>query len=337
MKFGKFLRDKWLQICIYIVIYVFILLFLCAFKAESSLIIVIEVLLAVLFITELLMEYFKKARFYNDAVSKLEQLDKKYLISEMLETPSFYEGEILCDVIYESDKSMHEEINRYKREVEDFKDYLEMWIHEVKLPIASLILLNHNEKKDSKKYESQIKRLDNYVDQILYYVRSENAEKDFVISETALAKVIGAVAMKNKDDLLGNQIDFQVEVGSLTVDTDAKWLEFIINQILANAIKYKKEKDCRVTIQAVEEKDRIKLLIEDNGIGISSGDLKRVFEKTFTGENGRTRTKSTGMGLYIAKKLCEKLGHTIEIESEKGVYTRVIIGFSKNLHYKDVL
>lgn len=156
-----------------------------------------------------------------------------------------------------------------------------------------------------------------------------------MIKETNLKKIINNVAMKNKNDLLENNISFIVEAQNEMVLTDSKWLEFIINQIVSNSIKYTRSDVDKVIKLKVEELPKqIDLHIYDNGIGIPAKDLKRVFEKTFTGENGRNRSKSTGMGLYIVKKLCDKLGHKIIVKSVQNEYTDVIISFSKNDFYK---
>ena len=141
--------------------------------------------------------------------------------------------------------------------------------------------------------------------------------------------------MKNKDDLLENNISFIVEAKDEMVLTDSKWLEFIINQIVSNSIKYKRDDvDSVIKLKVEEQSKQIDLHIYDNGIGIPKKDIKRVFEKTFTGENGRSRSKSTGMGLYIVKRLCEKLGHKIAVKSVPNEYTDVVISFSKNDFYK---
>ena len=282
--------------------------------------------------------YFRKKHFYNELLSNLKELDQKYLILETLPQASFYEGKLLSEILYEVDKSMFENISKYKENTDDFKDYLEMWIHEAKIPISSLTLMLHNDNKIDKKYLEQIKRLDNYIDQVLYYVRSNYTEQDFVFKEMSLEKLISNVALKNKDDLLENKIDLYVDVKDITVSTDPKWLEFILNQIINNSIKYKntKIKNSYIKIEAHEAKDTIKLSITDNGIGILEKDLSKVFNKSFTGENGRLRIKSTGMGLYIAKKLCTKLGHKIEITSEVNKMTIVTITFGKNNFYKPI-
>lgn len=328
----EYLKDKRLYLIIGMTIYLVILLVLLAFKVN------IEATLAITFtyfiglITILIVDYIRKKTFYNNFKCKLDSLDQKYLIVEMLQDVYFLEGRILTDALYEIDKSMIEKINEYKMQVKDFKEYVELWIHEVKLPVASLTLMVHNQKGDqSKKLLSQLTRLDNYLEQILYYVRSENAEKDYLITKVNLSKVISNVALKNKDILLAKGIDFVVSDVDIEVLTDSKWLEFIINQIVDNSIKYSKEKNAYIKIVAKEESEVIGLIIYDNGKGISKSDLPRVFDKTFTGTNGRSESaKSTGMGLYLCRELCNKLGHKIQIISEEGKYTKVTILFDKN-------
>ena len=188
----------------------------------------------------------------------------------MIDKPEFYDGEILYDTLYEIDKSMSEKIKEYSLNIQDFKEYIEMWIHEVKLPLASINLMIHNHKELSdKKIVEQLKRIDDDVEQVLYYVRSENAEKDYLIKETELNKVIGNVAMKNKDILLENKIDFIVDVDDKKVLTDSKWLEFIVNQIVSNSIKYIRNGVEHFIKITAEENDKNTILkIYDNGIGI---------------------------------------------------------------------
>ena len=328
----EYLKDKRLYLIIGMTIYLVILLILLAFKVNIEATLAITFTYFVGLITILIVDYIRKKTFYNNFKCKLDSLDQKYLIVEMLQDANFLEGRILTDALYEIDKSMIEKINEYKMQVKDFKEYVELWIHEVKLPVASLTLMVHNQKGDqSKKLLPQLTRLDNYLEQILYYVRSENAEKDYLITKVNLSKVISNVALKNKDILLAKGIDFVVSDVDIEVLTDSKWLEFIINQIVDNSIKYSKEKNAYIKIVAKEESEVIGLIIYDNGKGISKSDLPRVFDKTFTGTNGRSKSaKSTGMGLYLCRELCNKLGHKIQIISEEGKYTKVTILFDKN-------
>lgn len=336
MSFKKYLLDKLPIIIISITGFIITIFMLNAFKVEKSLKIAITIIFISVCIINICFDYFRKCKFYNSLLTILEKLDKKYLILEMINKPDFYEGEIFYQALYEIDKSMNENVKKYNLSINDFKEYVEMWIHEVKIPISSLTLLNHNHQNSiDKMYVEQIKRLDNYIDQILYYVRSENAEKDYIITEKNLQDIIKNVALKNKDDLLENNVKLEVDVNNKKVLTDSKWLEFILNQIINNSIKYKRNNvDSYIKIIADEDKDKIFLSIYDNGIGIPENDLSRVFEKSFTGENGRMTAKSTGMGLYIVKKLCNKLGHKVYIESKQGEYTKITIIFSKNDFYK---
>ena len=338
MKLSRYLKDKLYFIILFLTFLSLIILLLVGFKVYLELIIVIISLLVIFAILVLITEYLKKRNFYNEFINIVDKLDKKYLVIEMLNPPNFQEGEILYNKLYEINKSMLENIKNYEISMNDFKDYIEMWIHEVKIPLSSLILMIHNNKNNiSSKMVDQVNRLDNYVDQVLFYVRAENAEKDYLIKKTYLNKVINKIALKNKDYILENNIDFNVLNCEKKVLTDSKWLEFIIDQIINNSIKYKREiVSSFIKIYTEENNEEIRLIIYDNGIGIDAKDLPRVFDKTYTGTNGRLKSKSTGMGLYIAKNLCEKLGHKIAIESKVNEYTKVIITFNKESIY-DVL
>lgn len=336
MKITNYLKDKFLPIFIYIINILIITMLLIAFKSNESLILVFITFQIILGLTLLLMDYFKKRSFYKMIQSKLINLDKKYLVLEMLDKPKTTEEELIYQIFYDINKSYIEELKDYKLSLNNFKEYIELWIHEVKIPISSLVLMTHNSKETlPKKYTTQIDRLDNYIDQVLYYVRSNTSEEDFFIKEVSLQKIINSVALKNKDDLLENNIEFIVKTSNEKVLTDEKWLEFILNQIINNSIKYKRNiKVPKIEIKVEESTQKVILTITDNGIGIPKNDLPKVFNKSFTGTNGRTTTKSTGLGLYIVKNLLKKLGHKIEIESEVNKYTKVTITFSKNNYYK---
>lgn len=337
MKYRDYLKDNLVGIIIYLSTIILIVLILNAFKMPIFVSIICFCIFIICGISIITISYIKKNSFYKNYLSNLEKLSKKYLILETIPEPNTYEEKILVNSLYDINKSMIENINEYQRSTIEFKEFVELWIHEVKIPISSMVLKCHNNKeKYDKAFLSLIRRLDNQIDEVLYYVRSENTEKDFAIAEVSLKEAIRNVGLKNKDDLLDSNIDFITDLKDLKINTDKKWLEFIINQIINNSIKYKKGKDSYIKISAFEQSEKKVLEIYDNGIGIPSKDLKRVFEKSFTGSNGREKVKSTGMGLYIVKKLCDKLGHNIKIESKEKEYTKVIIEFGKYEHYKIV-
>ena len=328
MKLSTYLKDKLYAFLIFIIYIIILILFLIALKLSSSIIIFITVFTIVIFFVILFFDYFRKRKFYNELLDKLNTLDKKYLLIEMVLVPNFLEGKILYDVLDEVNKNEHDLISKLKNKQEDFKEYIELWIHEVKLPLASLTLINRKDKNTLR----ELKRIEDDVEQILYYVRCENANNDYLIKEWNLDSIVKNVALRNKNDLLALNIDFKVTSCNYQVLTDSKWLEFIINQIISNSIKYKKDKDSVIEIKGEEKANAIKITIYDNGKGISKSDLPRVFNKTFTGNNGRDR-EATGMGLYLCKELCDKLGHKIEIESKEGEYTLVSIIIYKKGFY----
>ncbi len=335
MKLTAYLKDKWTIIVLFIFTIMTNILLSIAFKAQISLLYSSTIILFVAFFSALLIDYYRKKSFYTKLIANIECLDKAYLVLETIDEPNFYEGKLLFQSLYEINKSMNENIYLFEDQVTTFKEFIEMWIHEVKIPISSLTLMAHNHPNQfTKKQLEQLRRISNYVDQVLYYVRSENAEKDYLINEVSLDKIITSVALKNKDDFLENNIDFIVRNSKAKVLTDSKWLEFILNQIINNSIKYHNENvNSYIKIDVLTKEDKIVLTIEDNGIGIPKTDINRVFEKSFTGKNGRKTAKSTGIGLYLTKNLCKKLGHNISIESEEGRYTKITIVFSINTFY----
>ena len=330
MKLTKYIGDKIIIVITFLFFLFFLFLTLCAFKIETSIILVCIISVFLFFTFALLYEYFRKKWFYQSLKTRLEELDQKYFITELLETPNFLEGKIFIDTVYEITKSMNDTINQYKHSLEDFKEYIELWIHEVKIPMSSMELMLHNHPtKNNMKLLSELHRIEEDVEQTLYYVRSENAEKDYLLKRTTLQKIVANVIKKNKENFIAHHIKLELNNLDFEVTTDTKWMEFIVSQILSNSLKYRKE-DATIKIRAIEKKDQIILEIEDNGIGMASKDIDRVFDKTFTGENGRTGSSSTGMGLYLCKKLCSKLGHQILIYSKQDVGTTVKIVFGKN-------
>ena len=336
MEFGKYIKDRRTEIILLVLALGIILLLLLAFHTAPALIIMVMAVLLLFYVLIVLWDYNRKRPFYRQLKENLENLDKKNLAAEIISEPDFYEGQILHETIYEMGKSMTEQITKSEQSVSDFKEYVEMWVHEAKLPVAALLLKNFNSNsEESAQIRKQLLKLDAYTEQILYFTRAEVAEKDFLIKETILAKVFGSAAAKMREELQENQFDVRVSELNVSVMTDAKWMEFILIQLISNSIKYCAEERDRVLEAFAEEKDhQIYLHIRDNGIGIPESDLPRIFEKSFTGENGRRGEKSTGMGLYIAKNLCGKLGHGITAQSEQDVFTEFIITFSDNDFYR---
>ncbi|MBP5605594.1 MAG: sensor histidine kinase, partial [Ruminiclostridium sp.] len=241
---------------------------------------------------------------------------------------------LLYEILRETDKSMCENVSEYRRENASFREFIEMWVHEVKLPVASLQLILHNGEETAKALE-QLRRIDSYTDTVLYYARSENAEKDYIITETPLKRTVNETVVKFRDDLTARGFAIMTDIPDITVMTDGKWLGYILGQLISNSLKYfASERVPEISIAAADMPDCVKLRFRDNGIGIPAADIPHIFDKSFTGANGRIGAKSTGMGLYIVKNLCAKLGHGIDVQSQVGEFTEFIITFARNDYFR---
>lgn len=335
MSLTKYLRDK-LPICVcFISILAILLIFMKAYRVDDQAQSVIILLFVLVFLLTLMWDYFKKKAFFRGIKVSLDSLDKKYLLCETIDEPDFYEGQILKEILGECGKSMAESVADCRRENRELEEYIETWVHEIKLPISTVRLMLYNSAEVDKRILNQVKLIDDYVNNVLYYSRAKNSQHDYLVQEVALKKVVGDVVRSNRELL--QLIDASLEITDLDVNvlTDNKWMEFILGQLLTNSIKYRdNQRQLVIKIYAEKCLDRCVLHFVDNGVGVDKADISRVFEKSFTGKNGHENSTSTGMGLYIAKNLCNKLGHGIDIESVRGEYTEVMITFYRNNFYK---
>ena len=331
MSFSRFIRDRMPAIVIFSAVWGLTMIFLAAMNSEAQAFIMVSVLMLTGGSTILLWDFFRRNSFYKRTISALSTLDQKYLVSEILPEPDFADGAAMCEIISEACRSMYENVAAHRRNSNEFREFIELWVHEIKLPVAGLMLMCHNDGEKSSEYLPQIKRIDDCIENVLFYTRSENAEKDYIIKEVSLKKCFGAAALKNMDILRKN--DFSITTAGLdtAVMTDSKWLEYILGQLISNSIKYRQpERSPEISVSAEVLPDRTLLHFRDNGCGIPSTDLPYIFEKSFTGENGRKGVRSTGMGLYIVHSLCQRLGHSISAESVQGEFTEITISFGKN-------
>ena len=285
----------------------------------------------VLFLIPFFIEYYKKKEYYSEIKARVNELEEKYLITELLPKGDFLDAKINKDNILEIGKSMLENVNKYKYLQEDYKEYIELWIHEIKIPIAtSKMIVENNKSEVTKSIDEELDKIENYIEQALYYARSNTVEKDYIIKKNNLKDIVSSTILKNKTTLIQNNVKIEMENLEEEVYTDSKWCVFILSQIIQNSIKYSKEQNKEIKLYAENKKENVILYIKDNGIGIDKAEIGRVFEKGFTGTNGRQEKKSTGIGLYLCKKLCDKLCIGLEIASEKEIGTEVKLVFPKN-------
>lgn len=235
-------------------------------------------------------------------------------------------------------------VESLKKEIEEINDYMTKWIHEIKIPIAVLEIISQRVKELENKYfgnyelhkqiNIELKRIDSLVQQALYISKSGDYSSNFLIEEINLEKIVKEIIKKNKYLFIYNKIELRIGNLNYNVLSDKKWLMHIIEQIINNSCKYIKE-DGVVEIYLQNSEIGIELHIKDNGIGIKTEDINRVFDKGYVGKHTEI-TKSTGMGLYISKKILNKLSHDISIESKENEFCNVCITFYKLSDYFNV-
>ena len=332
MNFKLFFKEKVITILLLLFGIITIEIFLMAYNVGMFIKIYIPLIIMGLYMISIIIEYFKRKKFYNNLLNMLEELDEKYLITEIIKTPNFLEGQIFKNSLEQIDKSILENVNKYKYMTEDYKEYIELWIHEIKIPIAtSKMVIENNKNAITKSIDEELDKVENYIEQALFYARSNTVEKDYYIRKVVLKEIVNESIKKNKSSLIQEKISIDIHDLEIEVNTDNKWIVFILNQIIQNSIKYRKKENSVIEIYANQGKENVILYIKDNGIGIKQGEITRVFEKGFTGTNGRlSNKKSTGIGLYLCKKLCNKLGIGIELNSVQNEGTEVKLVFPKD-------
>lgn len=281
----------------------------------------------VFFAASLAWDYAQRSRYYNRLLTLLDALDEKTLILEIAERPDFLDGKILRDILQQNCKYQNDQLAAMQRQNREYREFLEAWVHEIKTPITSARLAAENEKTPAAlRIDDSLRRIDNLVELILYYARSEAPEKDFKVERTTVQALVSAALKSYSKPII--QAGGRVELMGLDlpVPADTKSCAFVIGQVIANAIKYRSE-DFRLVFTAEARANHTALHIRDNGVGIPAADLPRVFEKGFTGQNGRLRPQSTGIGLYLCKKLCDGMNIQISIKSAPNAGATVTLLF----------
>lgn len=212
------------------------------------------------------------------------------------------------------------------RKYSDMTEYYTVWAHQIKTPIASMRLHLQNEDTPlSRKLTSDLHRIEQYVEMVLTFIRLDCESTDYVFKEHDLDKIVKSAVKKLSSDFIDKKLSLIYEPLNATVVTDEKWLSFVIEQVLSNSLKYTVSGSIAITL----ESEKI-LRIHDTGIGIAAEDLPRIFENGYTGYNGRTKRHSSGIGLYLCKRICTNLGHGISVNSTPDVGTTVDIELSQN-------
>ena len=268
---------------------------------------------------------------YKESYKKLNFLEQN-ILNDLEALPKSLD--IRIDYYHKIIEKLYEELEKLTQENRqkntDMVDHYSMWVHQIKTPIAAMNFLLDNEEVDQKILQQELFKIERYVEMVLTYIRLDSISSDYVITKINLDEVVKDTVKKYASLFINKKIKLNYVSHETMVISDKKWLSFAFEQILGNSVKYSSTNG-EITIETFENK----LVIEDKGIGIKEEDLPRIFEKGFTGFNGRYEKKSSGLGLYLCKKTLDKLGHHIEISSTVGKGTRVEITFPKEDTLRD--
>ncbi|WP_119327342.1 sensor histidine kinase [Companilactobacillus musae] len=330
MTFFKYLRDHIYSILIVLVgmTFVELVLFLDPrVNFHMGTLIYTWVLAMVFLVANLSISYLHKRTWYKQLESYQEDLSKELFGARN------NEQRFIQNKINNISLEYRNELTELYQNQKDQREYTESWVHDIKVPLAAL-KLSQDDELDKKLIAEELDQIDYLVDQALYFARLNNFSNDYLIQEQDLNDIVKSCIRTNKRLFISKRIGINLDVTDKKVLTDEKWLSFIINQIVSNSLKYT-DQGGKINIFTTTTNNNIELHIKDNGIGITEQDISRIFNKGFTGSNGRrSGSKSTGMGLYLVKKMADKLGHTIQVKSHPNSGTETIITFLDLPYYK---
>lgn len=342
MKLSDFLKDKCLLLLLHLICLAILAAFLHITGYPSANIALICIFWLMVVTAWMLATYLRRKKYFREAAQILENMDKRYLLGEMLPDSFSLEDKLYREMLRKSNKSVIEKIRGLEDAGQEYREYLESWVHEIKAPLTGISLLCENGRNmrstgNSENITSvtnetfrnislENRKIENYVDIVLYYARSEQVYKDYLIQETDLQEIVYEALEKESLLLIQNHMQAEVSCEE-KVYTDKKWIIFILNQLILNSVKYRRNNAPVLRFYTHLEKNGVTLTVEDNGTGILPEDLPRIFEKGFTGSNGRNHKQATGMGLYLCKKLCDRLGISLSAQSEYGKETKMLLTF----------
>ncbi len=333
MKIKHFLLDKLSFIIFYIILMTFVLgmIFITIDGTATSNLLYTAIVSLILFICFLIYEYIKIRLYYNSAEDSFLEDSLEWINN--LPTPITYEQnyskELLQKAYQQSEKINYSLIQQHRENIE----FINMWVHEIKVPVAAtqLIISNNLEEPSEMTLTSikeEIEKIEKFVEQILYYSRISDFSKDYLITSSNMSEIIKTSIKGFKKQFIGKDIAVKLDNIDYIIDTDKKWVSYILDQLLSNALKYT-PKNGEIKAYMEETPQEYTLTVEDNGIGIPKDELKRIFDRGFTGTTGRTNRSSTGMGLYLAQNLCQKLGYLITVDSKVNIGSKFTIHFPK--------
>lgn len=292
-------------------------------KSETDIVLYGGILTFCVYIVYLILNfysYYKKIRQLENVLLNIE-----YSAEHLPEIKNLSD-KLYEEIIIKSFKNKTRLVSEFDKEINEMTNYYTMWTHQIKTPISAIrLILENDDFKSKREIQNELFKIEQYVNSVLSYMRMNSDSTDFLIKKYNLDNILKSSLKKFSSQFISKKLSLDYRETNLTVLTDEKWLSFVIEQILSNSVKY--TNNGKISVYSEKENE---LIIEDTGIGISAEDLPRVFDNGFTGYNGRTDKKATGIGLFLCKGILTKLSHNIEIQSEINKGTKVIVKFADN-------
>ncbi len=327
MTITAFLSDRLRRLLFQAVSVLAAAVFLSATGTQTDILVLLLIIWAFLLAGIQIYDYFKCRAHLLELESVMDNLDEKYLFTECIPSPrSLYERRLFA-LVRRAGRSMLQTVSDAQTARQEYREYVESFVHEIKAPItAAKLICRHVEPETGRKLTKELSQIEAHVERALFYARLESPEKDFLIRQTSPARISADAVERHRSLLIQN--GFRIETKDLdqTVYTDEKWAAFIFGQLLQNAARYRSESPL-IAISAKQDGARVIVTVSDNGIGIPAHELPRVFDRGFTGSNGRCRGGSTGMGLYLCRRLADRMETELQISSEEGKGTLVTLIF----------
>ena len=411
MNLLRYVKDRFVALVIAGCALAFVTVILVVYGLDGGVVAFVVMVEIIALTSTFAYDFLRRKRFYDEFAAVCKDMDRKHLVCEVLDRPVFLEGELAYDALRGAAKSMNDEIAHTQRASEEYRDYIEMWVHEVKTPIAAAELAAANDvTPTTDRISRELDRIESCVEQALYYARGTTLRNDYLIRETDLARLVKDAVRNRSRALIDAGVQPSFADLDETVFADVKWCTFVLCQIIDNAAKYAApaqpaaqlstqspvhptaQSTDQPTVQATDQSpihptaqstdqspvrspapstdqspvrstaqsagqsfarqaagghlsfsavrldsgtadERVVLTIDDDGIGMPAADVARAFDRAFTGENGRAYGASTGMGLYLCKRLCDKMGLGLSLESEEGTGTCLHLAFPANRMY----
>ena len=333
MTLREFLSDRLGRIALYLICTGLAALFLLATGTSPGILALLFLVLLLVFAAAQVSDFLRQRVRLLELEVILDGLDRKYLFAECAPPPKGLYERRLFDLTRRAGRDMVGAVSDAQAAQREYREYVERWVHEVKAPItAARLICRELDGEKRRKLTAELARIEVHIERALFYARAENPEQDCLFRQVDLGKIAAQALENHRSLLIQSGVRVEIENLDCCVYTDEKWAVFILGQLLQNAARYRKE-DPVITISAQPLGKQTKLTVWDNGVGIPAHELPRVFDLGFTGSNGRSRgdrspaAGSTGMGLYLCKKLASFLGLELHIASREGEGTTVTLIF----------